>query len=127
MASQGGLTRRRGAGGATTNGDEESSSRVTSPGPRTANSYADRTPETAYESGENGHKIAYDPRDISENAERTKQPKLTLMEEILLLGLKDKQVRTTGPCYQAYELIDTTRATYHSGMTISPTHYEAAS
>jgi golgi phosphoprotein 3 len=95
MASQEGLTRRRGAGGAATaNGDEESSSRVTSPGPRSAN-YADRTPETAYESGENGHKIAYDPRDISENAERTKQPKLTLMEEILLLGLKDKQVRTS--------------------------------
>ena len=62
MASQGGLTRRRGAGGATTNGDEESSSRVTSPGPRPANSYTDRTPETAYESGENGHKIAYDPQ-----------------------------------------------------------------
>ena len=94
MASQGGLTRRRGVGGAAANGDEESSSRVTSPGPRSANSYTDRTPETAYESGENGHKIAYDPRDISENEERTKQPKLTLMEEILLLGLKDKQVST---------------------------------
>jgi Golgi phosphoprotein 3 len=35
---------------------------------------------------------AYDPRDISENQERNKLPKLTLMEEILLLGLKDKQV-----------------------------------
>ncbi len=42
--------------------------------------------------GENGHKIAYDPRDISERAERSKQPKLTLMEEVLLLGLKDQQV-----------------------------------
>lgn len=49
-------------------------------------------PETSYESGENGHKIAFDPRDISESAERSKQPKLTLMEEVLLLGLKDKQV-----------------------------------
>lgn len=37
--------------------------------------------------------VAFDPRDISENQERNKQPKLTLMEEILLLGLKDKQVR----------------------------------
>lgn len=36
---------------------------------------------------------AFDPRDISENQERNKQPKLTLMEEILLLGLKDKQVQ----------------------------------
>ncbi len=126
MASQGGLTRRRGAGGTTTNGDEESSSRVTSPGPRTANSYADRTPETAYESGENGHKIAYDPRDISENAERTKQPKLTLMEEILLLGLKDKQVRTKTRL-AACVLIPVTRDTCRSGMTISRTHYEAVS
>lgn len=96
MASQGGLTRRRGAGGGTTSGnaEEESSSRVASPAPKQGNSYTDRTPETAYESSENGHKIAYDPRDISENAERSKQPKLTLMEDVLLLGLKDKQVRT---------------------------------
>jgi golgi phosphoprotein 3 len=94
MASQGGLTRRRGAGAATTtNDDEDSSSRVTSPAPGKGSSYMDRTPETAYESGENGHKIAYDPRDISENEERSKGPKLTLMEDILLLGLKDKQVR----------------------------------
>lgn len=48
--------------------------------------------ETSYTS-EDGHKIAFDPRDISESAERNKQPKLTLMEEVLLLGLKDKQVR----------------------------------
>lgn len=94
MASQGGLTRRRGAGGgggvtSPDAEDESSSSRVTSPVPR---QYPDRTPETAYESSENGHKIAYDPRDISESEERSKQPKLTLMEDILLLGLKDKQV-----------------------------------
>ncbi|RMZ88014.1 hypothetical protein DV736_g4756, partial [Chaetothyriales sp. CBS 134916] len=92
---QGGLTRRRGAGGgaaaAVPNSDEDSSSRVTSPGPRPAPPYNDRTPETAYEDGENGHKIAYDPRDIGESAEKAKQPKLTLMEEVLLLGLKDKQ------------------------------------
>jgi golgi phosphoprotein 3 len=94
MASQGGLTRRRGAGGGggastqPTGDDESSSSRVQSPVPKQFN---DRTPETAYEASENGHKIAYDPRDISESAERSKQPKLTLMEEILLLGLKDKQ------------------------------------
>ena len=97
MASQGGLTRRRGAAAAATssNGDEESSSRVASPTPRTnTSSITDRTPETSYESGENGHKIAFDPRDISESEERNKQPKLTLMEEILLLGLKDKQVWT---------------------------------
>ena len=58
------------------------------------NNVRDSAPETSYENSENGHKIAYDPRDISESAERSKQPKLTMMEEVLLLGLKDKQVRT---------------------------------
>ena len=38
------------------------------------------------------HKIAFDPRDMEEGEERLKFPKLTLMEEVLLLGLKDKQV-----------------------------------
>lgn len=55
-----------------------------------------RGPETSFTSAENGHKIAFDPRDISETEERSKQPKLTLMEEVLLLGLKDKQVRLIG-------------------------------
>ena len=89
MASSSGLTRRRGGGGAAGNGEDEGS-RVSSPAPRRND---DRAPETSYESSENGHKIAFDPRDISESAERSKQPKLTLMEEIILMGLKDKQVR----------------------------------
>lgn len=87
MASAGGLTRRRGGGGASTGGDEDTS-RVASPAPKNNASAG----ETSYTGGENGHKIAFDPRDISESAERSKQPKLTLMEEILLIGLKDKQV-----------------------------------
>lgn len=87
--SQGGLTRRRGAGVASENNDEQTSSRVTSPVPK-ENAF-DRTPETGREVSDNGHIVAYDPRDMSENEERSKQPKLTLMEEILLLGLKDKQ------------------------------------
>ncbi|KAI4205302.1 MAG: hypothetical protein LQ350_000625 [Teloschistes chrysophthalmus] len=86
MASAGGLTRRRGGGGASTGGDEDTS-RVASPAPKNNASAG----ETSYTGGENGHKIAFDPRDISESAERSKQPKLTLMEEILLIGLKDKQ------------------------------------
>ncbi|KAK4218456.1 Golgi phosphoprotein 3-domain-containing protein [Rhypophila decipiens] len=81
-----GLTRRRGGGGG---GDGDSSSNIGRS--NSTNNMADSTPETSYESGENGHKIAFDPRDISESAERSKQPKLTLMEEVLLLGLKDKQ------------------------------------
>jgi Golgi phosphoprotein 3 len=88
-----GLTRRRGGGGGGSGAEGEigDSSRVASPVPKSA--ARDTGPETSYESGENGHKIAFDPRDISESAERSKQPKLTLMEEVLLLGLKDKQVR----------------------------------
>ncbi|KAL8704067.1 MAG: hypothetical protein Q9201_002766 [Fulgogasparrea decipioides] len=88
MASAGGLTRRRGGGGGASTGEDEDASRVASPAPKNASS----VPETSYTGGENGHKIAFDPRDISESAERSKQPKLTLMEEVLLIGLKDKQV-----------------------------------
>ena len=88
-ASGSGLTRRRGAGGASGENGDEGTSRVSSPAPKRNEEM--RSPETSYESGANGHKIAFDPRDLSENAERSKQPKLTLMEEVLLMGLKDKQ------------------------------------
>lgn len=88
MASTSGVVRRRGAGAATGGAENDEGSRVASPAPRNDR---DRAPETSYEDSENGHKIAFDPRDISENAERSKQPKLTLMEEIILMGLKDKQ------------------------------------
>ncbi len=88
-----GLTRRRGAGAVGSAGDnDESNNRVASPAPKQGGSSRDQ-PGTSYESGENGHKIAFDPRDMNESAERSKQPKLTMMEEVLLLGLKDKQVR----------------------------------
>lgn len=83
-----GLTRRRGAGGGTTT--DEGSNGVNRS--NSAQNVRDSAPETSYENSENGHKIAFDPRDISESAERSKQPKLTLMEEVILLGLKDKQV-----------------------------------
>jgi golgi phosphoprotein 3 len=94
-----GLTRRRGGGGnagtsagATTLSTTENDSSKANGGSAASPVSKDRAPETSYESSENGHKIAFDPRDISESAERSKQPKLTLMEEVLLLGLKDKQV-----------------------------------
>ncbi|EJT75837.1 vacuolar protein sorting-associated protein 74 [Gaeumannomyces tritici R3-111a-1] len=92
-ATSGGLTRRRGGGGGGgggAGGDGESSNAMDRSNSST-DVRKDTAPETSYESGENGHKIAFDPRDISESAERSKQPKLTLMEEVLLLGLKDKQ------------------------------------
>ncbi|THW29970.1 vacuolar protein sorting-associated protein-like protein 74 [Aureobasidium pullulans] len=92
MASSSGLTRRRGGAGGAGGLESEDGSRVSSPAPTNKRNEENRGLETSYESGENGHKIAFDPRDISESAERNKQPKLTLMEEILLMGLKDKQI-----------------------------------
>lgn len=44
-------------------------------------------------------KIAFDPRDYengSMGGERERMPRLTVMEEVLLLGLKDKQVSLAG-------------------------------
>ena len=94
-SSASGLTRRRGGGGGASSSldnSEGESGRVASPTQKGGSNVESRAPETSYSSGENGHKIAFDPRDISESEERNKQPKLTLMEEVLLLGLKDKQV-----------------------------------
>lgn len=82
-----GLTRRRGGGGGASGAAGANSNGADASDPS-----KDSAPETSYEQGDNGHKIAFDPRDLSESAERSKQPKLTLMEEVLLLGLKDKQV-----------------------------------
>jgi Golgi phosphoprotein 3 len=95
-----GLTRRRGGGGSS-NGDNEDgeSSRISTPPPKGGPSIRDSAPETSYENSENGHKIAFDPRDMAEGVERSKQPRLTLMEEVLLLGLKDKQVRGYQPVF----------------------------
>jgi Golgi phosphoprotein 3 len=105
MASTSGLTRRRGAGASSSNGnpgnhdDDEAHLRVASPSaPRSPLDGSGTLPmpspgagETSFERGSNGHKIVFDPRDLRESAERVKQPKLTLMEEVLLMGLKDKQ------------------------------------
>ncbi|KAF9197534.1 hypothetical protein BGZ49_001985, partial [Haplosporangium sp. Z 27] len=86
MSSAGGLSRRRGGGG----GDGEDSA------------YTAPVNASSGNSGLNGHpslprhinsdsKIAADPRDLQMEDENKTQPKLTLMEEVLLLGLKDKQ------------------------------------
>ena len=139
MASAGGLTRRRGGGRA----DDNDESRVSSPISRNGSALDHRGPETSFTSGENGHKIAFDPRDLSETEERSKQPKLTLMEDILLLGLKDRQVGfILLSCFWSTSVLArrqsahatsltlgiffTHRATYRSGMKISPTPCEDA-
>ena len=104
MASTGGLTRRRGGGGGGAGVDDEgNTARGASPAPKGGPS-TDRAPETSYTGGENGHKIAFDPRDISESEERNKQPKLTLMEEVLLMGLKDKQVGCLMLSFKVFEV-----------------------
>ena len=94
MASTSGLTRRRGGGGGAAGGSGLTAEENGTPNRSgsSTNFTKDSAPETSFEQGDNGHKIAFDPRDMSESAERSKQPKLTLMEEVLLLGLKDKQV-----------------------------------
>ncbi|KAJ4480972.1 Golgi phosphoprotein 3-domain-containing protein [Lentinula aciculospora] len=79
MAS--GLSRRRGAGGASTSSD--------SPPPSTNGLANTRTHAGSAFAG--GSKIAYDPRDDTSSQESSGIPRLTIMEEILLLGLKDKQ------------------------------------
>jgi Golgi phosphoprotein 3 len=124
MASSGGLTRRRGGGRAA--GDDNNGNRVNSPSPLNGSAYDSRIHETSLTGGENGHKIAFDPQDISESVERNKQPKLTLMEEVLLMGLKDKQVcfltrqdaaatrRNYGPWYRVCSLSSLTCLGYES-------------
>ena len=125
-----GLTRRRGGGGGGAGGDNEEgeSSRVASPVPKPGASRDTSGPETSYESSENGHKIAFDPRDISESAERSKQPKLTLMEEVLLLGLKDKQVSRSAEGFSnyVYTVLTIARDISRSGMIIFHMRYEDA-
>lgn len=48
---------------------------------------------------EGGSRIAFDPRDLEREDEDSRQggkaPRLTVLEEVLLLGLKDKQVSIT--------------------------------
>lgn len=65
----------------------KSSNGSTSPGPITVH---------AGSAFEGGNKVAFDPRDLERDGEESKvggkMPRLTLMEEVLLLGIKDKQV-----------------------------------
>jgi len=93
-----GLQRRRVAGG----GDGSLSPSTSRPDLSNQNSLSGRaSPAFGQHSTEginsidnvtSDHRIAFDPRDMEEGEERQKFPKLTMMEEVLLLGLKDKQV-----------------------------------
>ncbi|KAG6835895.1 hypothetical protein H0H93_013569 [Arthromyces matolae] len=88
-----GLSRRRAA--ASSNDDTDGSPVPT----RTNSSTSNGNGSTPYHAGSafaGGSKIAYDPRDLDQDAGEQariggKMPRLTLMEEVLLLGIKDKQ------------------------------------
>jgi hypothetical protein len=91
-----GLQRRRVANNSSstsTDGSEPSSSNW-----KSANGSATSSPVAAHAGSafEGGHKVAFDPRDLERDREESKvggkMPRLTLMEEVLLLGIKDKQV-----------------------------------
>ncbi|KAI0784039.1 GPP34-domain-containing protein [Abortiporus biennis] len=96
MSSQAGLSRRRVPQSSSSN---SISSTNPSPSASTIIQHSNSGSISGSHAGsafEGGHKIAFDPRDlVGEDEESTriggKAPKLTIMEEVLLMGLKDKQ------------------------------------
>ncbi|GAA5957722.1 hypothetical protein JCM3765_003745 [Sporobolomyces pararoseus] len=98
MASTSTLSRRRGGGAGGAGGTESelgvgrgsNSSSSTHQQPNSnSNSSRPSTPSTTTTNKQ--HKVAYDSRDLTDQTEELLNPRLTLMEEVLLLGLKDKQ------------------------------------
>lgn len=100
-----GLQRRRVAGGTAS----ATSERTDSPSHESSNN---NTARNGF--NEDGRRVAYDPDDINRTVDELKQPKLTLMEEVLLLGIKDKQVGKTKP--QKIQA-NNARGTCHFGTT----------
>lgn len=80
------------------NGSANGGSLSTSPTGSSANISGLAKVSHAGSAFEGGNKIAFDPKDLEREDEEVRSggrmPKLTIMEEVLLLGLKDKQVRT---------------------------------
>lgn len=102
MASAGGLSRRR-VGASSTQADDEgdawglNENNTTSTSKHSSSPSLSASTSHAGSAFEGGSKIAYDPRDLLEQEDEDvrqggKAPRLTIMEEVLLLGLKDKQV-----------------------------------
>ncbi|OBZ78474.1 Vacuolar protein sorting-associated protein 74 [Grifola frondosa] len=104
MASAGGLSRRRVPNASVSATPDDAD------GPSTPNGHATNGASASHANSlhtsastshagsafEGGNKIAFDPRDLERENEDArlggKPPRLTIMEEVLLLGLKDKQV-----------------------------------
>ena len=96
-----GLQRRRVAGGGSGDNTMSLSPSSSRPDMANQNSFSGRNSPAvnhrteginSIDQQDSDHRIAFDPRDMEEGQEREKFPKLTMMEEVLLLGLKDKQV-----------------------------------
>ncbi|KIJ47425.1 hypothetical protein M422DRAFT_66501 [Sphaerobolus stellatus SS14] len=92
MSSTSGLSRRRGVNTTAVDTTANASSNAS---PSTSEFPTSNGATHAGTALEGGQKIAFDPRDLIENEERGrreggKAPRLTLLEEVLLLGLKDK-------------------------------------
>ena len=106
MATTGGLSRRRvpNASGSAMANDEDGASPTTPTGNGGGLSTHSSVHSVSHAGTafEGGSKIAYDPRDLENEDEDRRQggraPKLTIMEEVLLLGLKDKQVSLSLHC-----------------------------
>ena len=103
----GGLSRRRVGPSASQDPDDNwSHSNGHSATPSTSSLNASPSTSHAGSAFQGGSKIAFDPRDLEREDEDSRQggkaPRLTIMEEVLLLGLKDKQVCfsfcTSFPC-----------------------------
>jgi hypothetical protein len=99
MSSQGGLSRRRVANQSTssTTHTDPDSNHDSRNGTTTTSSNQTNTQSRSHAGSafRGGGGIAYDPRDLNVDEEDGgvgKLPRLTIMEEVLLLGLKDKQV-----------------------------------
>ncbi|KAI0765493.1 GPP34-domain-containing protein [Fomes fomentarius] len=96
MSSAAGLSRRRVTASATSSGDDDVDNSYGSSSNGASRSEPLHSPSLhAGSAFEGGSKIAYDPRDLEREDEDVRlggrPPRLTIMEEVLLLGLKDKQ------------------------------------
>lgn len=116
MSSAGGLSRRRVAASSSAadedddawglNGNATSSRHTPTPSVSSASHTVNASTSHAGSAFEGGSKIAYDPRDLIEQEDEDarqggKSPRLTIMEEVLLLGIKDKQVCGSCVCWCA--------------------------
>lgn len=146
MASTG-LSRRRVGGTTASYNDEDDDMHPGTNGGSNVGS-RDGSPPPVQHAGsafERGNKVACDPRDLQQGASEEakiggKMPRLTIMEGVLLLGLKDKQVCAEILWRYLYKLLRLFylrkppvshsffffRVIYHSGTTTFHTHYGGA-